>query len=143
LQGIATKMGLAYTRYADDLTFSGNAELSGRVGYVMARMRHIAQEEGFSVNEKKSRVLRRNAAQQVTGIVVNDRPSVPRAEVRRLRAILHGARQRGLAAQNRDGRTNFLAWLRGKIAFVKMAQPEVGEKMFQELALILARDGAS
>ena len=46
-------------------------ELEGRVGYLMARVRHIAQDEGFAVNEAKSRVLRRNAAQVVTGLVVN------------------------------------------------------------------------
>ena len=94
LGGLAGKLGITYTRYADDLTFSGDGELEGRVGYLMARVRHIAQDEGFAVNEAKSRVLRRNAAQVVTGLVVNGRPGVPRAEVRRLRAILHRARKK-------------------------------------------------
>ena len=76
LSGLAAKFGIAYTRYADDLTFSGDAELESRVGYLMARVRHIAQDEGFAVNEAKSRVLRRNTAQVVTGLVVNDRPGV-------------------------------------------------------------------
>jgi len=42
----------------------------------------------------------------------------PRAEVRRLRAILHGARRSGLQAQNREGRPHFEAWLRGKLAYL-------------------------
>src|SRR5262249_11211141 len=64
LAGLAAKMGLTFTRYADDLTFSGSPELNARVGYLMARVRHLAEEEGFTVNEKKSRVLRPNAAQR-------------------------------------------------------------------------------
>ena len=98
----------------------------------MARVRHIAQDEGFAVNEAKSRVLRRNAAQVVTGLVVNDRPGVPRDEVRRLRAILHRARTEGLDAQNREDHPNFRAWLRGKIAYVSMARPEVGGRLLAE-----------
>ncbi len=132
LSGLAAKLDLVYTRYADDLTFSGAAEFNGQVGYLMARVRHIAEEEGFAVNEKKSRVLRRSAAQRVTGLVVNDRPGVARSEVRRIRAILHRARREGLEAQNRDGHPNFPAWLQGKIAYIAMARPEVGARLQHE-----------
>jgi len=139
LAGLAAKLGLTYTRYADDLTFSGGAEFETRAGYLMARVRHIAEDEGFTVNEKKSRVHRRNTAQRVTGLVVNDRPGVVRREVRRLRAILHHARTEGLDAQNREGRPNFRAWLRGKIAYVGMVRPEVGAKFRAELEALLAK----
>src|SRR5205823_5215015 len=133
LGGLATKLGLTYTRYADDLTFSGDAGLENGVGYLMARVRHIARDEGFTVNESKTRVLRRSTAQMVTGLVVNDRPGVRRAEVRRLRAILHRARTEGLERQNRENHPDFGAWLRGKIAFVRMARPEVGDRLLAEL----------
>ena len=102
----------------------------------MARVRHIAEDEGFAVNEKKSRVQRRNTAQQVTGLVVNERPGIRRKDLRRLRAILHRARFEGLDRQNRDGRPNFRAWLQGKIAFVSMVRPEIGLRLkakFDEL----------
>lgn len=129
LAGVANKLGLSYTRYADDLTFSGGAELANRIGWLLAKVRHIAAEEGFAVNEKKTRVLRRSCAQTVTGIVVNDKPSVCRAELRRLRAILHRAKTEGLDAQNRDGRPHFRVWLAGKIAFVSMVRPDLGAKL--------------
>jgi retron-type reverse transcriptase len=132
LGGLAAKLGLTYTRYADDLTFSGDATLNERVGYLMARVRHLAEAEGFAVNEKKSRVQRRNRAQSVTGLVVNDRPGVPRAEVRRVRAILHHARREGLDAQNRENRPHFREWLRGKIAYICMVRPEVGARLKAE-----------
>ncbi len=129
LLGVAAKLGLTYTRYADDLTFSGGPELAGKIGWLLAKVRHIAQEEGFAVNEKKTRVLRRSAAQTVTGIVVNDKPSISRDELRRLRAILHRAKSEGLDAQNRDARPNFREWLQGKIAFVSMVRPDTGAKL--------------
>src|SRR5690606_4205412 len=100
--------------------------------------RHIAADEGFAVNESKTRVLGRNTAQMVTGLVVNDRPGVPRAEIRRLRAILHRARSEGLARQNRNDHPDFLAWLRGKIAYVAMSRPEVGAQLREELEAVLA-----
>jgi retron-type reverse transcriptase len=137
LSGLAGMLGIAYTRYADDLTFSGDGELQDRVGYLMARVRHIALDEGFVVNEAKSRVLRQNGAQVVTGLVVNDRPGVDRKEVRRLRAILHRARTEGFDRQNHEQRPNFIAWLRGKIAFVAMARPEVGAALLAEFEATL------
>jgi RNA-directed DNA polymerase len=139
LGGLAAKLGLTYTRYADDLTFSGGDDFKPRVGYLMARVRHLAEEEGFPLNEKKSRVQRRNAAQRVTGLVVNDRPGVGRAVVRRLRAILHRARVEGLEAQNRAGRPHFQAWLRGMIAYVRMVRPAVGDRLEAEFGAISAR----
>ncbi len=137
LSGLAAKLDITYTRYADDLTFSGDDSLENRVGYLLAHVRHIAQNESFTVNEAKTRVLRQGTAQTVTGLVVNDRPGVARAEVRRLRAILHQARIEGLERQNREGRPNFAAWLQGKIAFVAMARPELGAKLREEFLEIL------
>jgi len=132
LAGLAAKLGSAFTRYADDLTFSGGTEQAAKVGYLLARVRHLAADEGFTVNEKKTRVMRRNAAQTVTGVVVNDKPSVSRELLRQLRAILHQAKAGGLDAQNRDGRENFRAWLGGMISFVAMVRPDVGAKLRAE-----------
>ncbi len=140
LAGLAAKLGLAYTRYADDLTFSGDDEANVKVGYLIARVRLIARAEGFAANEAKTRVLRRNTAQVVTGLVVNDRPGVRRSEVRRLRAILHRARAEGLDAQNRAGRPEIRAWLLGKIGFVAMARPEVGARLRAEFDAIVAAE---
>jgi retron-type reverse transcriptase len=139
LFALAAKLGVAYTRYADDLTFSGGEELASRVGYLMARVRHIAQDEGFAVNEKKSRVMRQSTAQTVTGVVVNDKSSVSRIELRQLRSILHRAKSEGIDAQNRDGRPNFRAWLEGKIAFVNMVRPDTGAKLKAEFDALPAR----
>jgi RNA-directed DNA polymerase len=133
LSGIAQKLGWTYTRYADDLSFSCDAEAAEKVGYLLARVRHIAQDEGFAVNEKKTRVLRPSAAQTVTGVVVNERPGVPRDVVRRMRAILHRAKREGLAAQNRENHPNFEMWVRGMVAYVSMVNPKQGEPLKKAL----------
>ena len=144
LGGVAAKLGWTYTRYADDLTFSGDTlvpkgEKHPRsVAWLLARTRHVCEDEGFLVNPKKVRVQRRNTAQSVTGVVVNDKPSTPRAERRRLRAILHHARFEGLDRQNRDGKKNYVAWLRGHVAYVMMVNPEQGRKLQVRLDALLA-----
>ncbi|MCC7384041.1 MAG: RNA-directed DNA polymerase [Deltaproteobacteria bacterium] len=133
LRGMATKHGWTYTRYADDLTFSAPTGHQGEVPIMQARIRHIVGEEGFAVNLKKGRVQRRSGRQEVTGVVVNDRPGLPRTEVRKLRAILHQAKKTGLAAQNRQSHPRFEAWLRGKIAYLMMIDPARGKAMAAEL----------
>jgi retron-type reverse transcriptase len=129
LKGLADKLGFTYTRYADDLTFSGPVETVSRTGYLLTRVRHIIASENLTVNETKTRVQRQNARQTVTGIVVNKRPNVSRRTTKRLRAILHQARTGGLTAQNREQRDNFVDWLGGMIAYVQMVNPEKGRRL--------------
>ena len=71
-------------------------------------------------------------------MVVNAKPSLPREELRRLRAILHGAKTTGLVAQNREGVPDFEAWLRGKIAYVSMIDTEKGARLRAELDTLRA-----
>ncbi|HVY48490.1 MAG TPA: reverse transcriptase family protein [Minicystis sp.] len=139
LAGVARKMGFAYTRYADDLTFSLPARHRGEIGLLLARVRHVVTEEGFALNPKKGRVQRKGGRQQVTGIVVNERPGVPREEVRRLRAILHAARKTGLEAQNREGRPDFAAHVRGRIAYLHMVDAAKAAPLLAALDALDAR----
>jgi retron-type reverse transcriptase len=135
LAGIAAKLGWQYTRYADDLSFSAAAdgEPEKKIGYLLARIRHIAQDEGFLVNEKKTRVLRPSAAMAVTGVIVNQsQPSVPRVYRRRLRAILHNAKKQGLASQNRVQLPNFESRVRGQIAYVQMINSDQARPLLEE-----------
>ena len=129
LAGLAKKLGFNYTRYADDLTFSGDGPVAAKTGYLLARIRHIVEAESLVVNEKKTRVQRPGRRQTVTGIVVNKRPNVPRKMTKRLRAILHQAKKNGLASQNRDQRENFEHWLDGMIAYVQMVNPDKGKRL--------------
>jgi hypothetical protein len=132
---MAKKHGWTYTRYADDLTFS--SDKIAAVPMLLARVRHIVAShkdgENFALNPKKGRVQRASGRQTVTGVVVNEKPSLPRDEVRKLRAILHNAKKTGLAAQNRDKLPHFAAWLRGKLAYLQMIDRPLGQKMLKLL----------
>jgi retron-type reverse transcriptase len=136
LTGLAAKLGFTYTRYADDLTFSGDAAAAAKTGYLLTRVRHLIADERLEVNEKKTRVQRTGARQSVTGIVVNQRPNIPRPTLRKLRAILHDARKNGLEAANREQRENFPDWLGGMIAYVTMVNPNKGRLLAREFEQI-------
>ena len=129
LGGLARTCELNYTRYADDITFSAGVGFREKVGKLLATVKRIAVEEGFAVNQKKTRVQRPESRQSVTGLVVNDSPAVPRDVVRRLRAILHRAKTEGLEAQNREKHPNFRGWVEGMIAYISMVKPDAGAKM--------------
>jgi retron-type reverse transcriptase len=139
LRGIASHSGVAYTRYADDLTFSAEALSAQKLGHLLVTVDTIAREEGFRVHDRKTRVMRRSARQEVTGIVVNAGARVPREEVRRLRAILHDAKRFGLDEANREKREDFARWLRGKLAYLAMVDPLRGQAMLEELDTIEGR----
>lgn len=139
LRGMAARRGWTYTRYADDLTFSAGRERAAEVPMLMARVRHVVEEEGFAVNPLKGRVQRPMGRQEVTGIVVNQRLGLRRDEVRRLRAILHGARRSGLEAQNREKVPHFEAWLRGKLAYLAMVDRPRGLAYLRELDALTGR----
>ena len=134
MSAMATKLGWRYSRYADDLTWSTTGEVKPSVGYVLARMRHIVQDEGFELNHAKTRIQRRSQRQSVTGVVVNDRMSVPRDTIRQIRAILHNAKSTGLEAQNRDQRPHFRDWLTGMIGWIQMVNAEQGSQLQSQLA---------
>ncbi|WP_022904243.1 reverse transcriptase family protein [Curtobacterium sp. B8] len=123
LTGWAAAAGATYTRYADDLTFSGGAALATRVDAFIAGVDRIVRDQGHEVNPHKTRVRRRGVRQAVTGVVVNDRLSPGRAEVDRLHAILHNCVRHGPASQNRDGHPEFRAHLLGRIGWVGQTHP--------------------
>jgi len=123
LAGLARAFGFTYSRYADDLTFSGDAAQRVRVRALLDQVRQIAAAEGFALNDSKLCHACRGSRQLVTGLVVNDKVAVPRARVRRLRAILHNCARDGAASQNRTGDPLFLQRLAGEIAFVSQVDP--------------------
>ncbi len=125
LNGLAQKHGFAYTRYADDLTFSGKDR--GKVGLLLKSARAILTDEGFAEHPTKTRVMGRGRRQEVTGLTVNDKIAMSREDRRRLRATLHNAARHGLQSQNRDGHPDFAAHLSGLVSYACMLEPERAE----------------
>lgn len=129
LAGLAKAFGGTYTRYADDLTMSGDEAFARRLGNLIPLVEQVIRSERFAVHPRKRRVLRQGRRQVVAGVVVNAKPNVVRDEYDRLKAILDNAARRGAASQNREGHADFGAHLRGRIAHVSMLNPARGAKL--------------
>ena len=140
LTALAISLDATYSRYADDLVFSGGPELERAMDRVHARVGAIVLEEGFELNTRKTRMMREGVRQQVTGIVVNAHPNVPRAEFDLLKATLTNCLRHGPASQNREGRPQFRAWLAGKVSYVGMVNPARGQKLRRLLDAIAWAD---
>jgi hypothetical protein len=117
LAGLARQGGVTYTRYADDLTFSGDVERPA-MDKLRAAAAKIIAAEGFVVNEAKTRLMGRGGRQSVTGVVVNQVLGLSRKERRRLRAAAHQLRQPAVT-ETPEGRRKLL-WWRGKLAYLSM-----------------------
>jgi|GEM_PF-401947 hypothetical protein len=113
LSGLARKHGFAYTRYADDLSFSGDDK--AKVAKLMKLVPQIVAGEGFAVNADKTRILRAGRRQRITGVVVNKAMGLSRQERRKLRAALHRQKVAGAAADASERLR-----LHGKLAYVFM-----------------------
>ena len=129
LEAAAVAAGACYTRYADDLVFSGAENFSRSAQRFHVLVCRIAREEGFEVNTRKTRVMQQSAQQKVTGIVMNQRPNIPRVDFDRLKATLNNCIKHGPHSQNHVRHANFKAHLNGKIAYVQMLNAERAYKL--------------
>ena len=127
LKALAQSMGLTYSRYADDLTFSGGKDLKKQFSYLRGTLSEIAAQEGFKLNPEKTRLMTQAQRQVVTGVVVNKRPNISRAEYDRLKAVLHQC------AQGEEVDALFKQSLRGKVEFIRALNPKRGEKLLRLL----------
>lgn len=129
LAGLARAAGANYTRYADDLLFSGGYALARTWESFRLRVSAIALSEGFVVHERKTRAMRPGVAQRAVGIVLNSHPNPPRAEFDSLKAVLHNSARLGLESQNHEGHPDFLAHLAGRVAHMTHVNPIRGAKL--------------
>lgn len=97
LKGLADSFGFVYTRYADDMSFSlrrkdSEGTNSAEEGRFCGLVTKIVSEEGFKINKEKTRFLRQNNRQCITGVVVNNKElGVPKKWVKKLRAAIYNA----------------------------------------------------
>jgi hypothetical protein len=129
LRGLGSAFNLSYSRYADDLVFSG-PRLTDRANRTLLEMAgRIVKEEGFRVNQDKTSLRTTAQRQLVTGVVVNAHPNVPRPEYDRLKAILHRIATDGPGSYDPGRRVDPRAHLRGQVAWVNAVNPRRGEKL--------------
>lgn len=130
LKGMADKLGFVYTRYADDLTFSypGEGDNPAEITKLMWRVRQIVSDEGFIVHPKKTRIMHRHQRQEVTGIVVNEKLSVSRQNLKRFRALLFQIDKDGPEGKT-WGQGELFHAISGYANYVLMVNPDKGRPL--------------
>ncbi|MCF1593365.1 reverse transcriptase family protein [Streptomyces muensis] len=133
LAAYARSEGLSFTRYVDDLTFSG--DVTDRHSTDIAR---ILDDAGWSVNTRKTAFMRRGGPQYVTGLYVgeSDGPHIPRALKRKMRWILHVISKFGYEAYMTDfGGENegmYRCRLLGWACYIAAVERDVGFSLLRE-----------
>ena len=129
LAGLANSAGAAYTRYADDLAFSGDQDFEAHVERFSDHVGAILLGEGFNVHFRKTRIMRQGVRQYLAGVVANRHANVPRPDFDRLKAILTNCVRNGPRSQNPVAHADFRSHLQGRIAFVSMINPARGQRL--------------
>jgi RNA-directed DNA polymerase len=136
LMGLAGRHGISYTRYADDLAFSGDGVASPKF---RRAVEFIMRDSSFSPNEKKTVLLRHSDQQRVTGVVVNDRANWPRATRRWLRQEVHYLALHGVEEHlQRRGyeRAAYKEFLYGHLYALRQLHPSEADEALRTLAQV-------
>lgn len=129
---LADKIGCAYSRYADDITFSGSADL---LNY-LCLIKKIIREEGFAINEKKTRIQSQYYRQEVTGIIVNHGMRVDKRYKQYLRQQIYYCNKYGVDDHLRKIACELSGYkdhLYGIAYFIKMVEEREGELWLKRL----------
>lgn len=113
---------IRYTRYADDMTFSGDFN----PGFVIALVKKELNELGLKLNQEKTRSRGKGQRQEVTGIVVNEKMQLPRNERKKIRQEMYYIRKFGLESHMcycNMNKANYVAHLKGKIEYALFINP--------------------
>ncbi len=141
IDGTAKKLGYRYTRYADDMSFSADREGARKLGKLFWRLGKIVEEEGFVIRPDKTRIMRANNRQEVTGIVVNEKPSLDRKTLKRFRAVLHQIDNDGPEGKTWGNGGDLFAAIDGYAHYVAMVDPDKGRGFVEQVKRIKQRHG--
>ena len=129
LSGLARSANAVYTRYADDLAFSGGEDFSRQAENFAIGAAAILADGGLSVNHRKTRIMREGVRQHLAGIVVNRHLNVARDDFDWLKATLTNCVRLGPENQNREGHPAFRQHLAGRVAFVESVNAGRGRRL--------------
>ena len=120
-----SKRNISYTRYCDDMTFSGEFNAKEVVEFVKSELWNMH----FHLNGRKSVLLKKGQKMIVTGLIVNEKENVPSYYRRKLRQEIYYCKKFGIEEHLR--RTGIKATpseyakkLFGKVNFVLQADPD-------------------
>ena len=113
-----------YTRYADDLTLSGDDHAPVKL---LPFVEEVIGKLGYELDPKKTNLFRKGRRQCVTGLVVNQKPNLAKPLRRRLRAAVHHFVTK--RPMQWHGRPMNLTQLLGRISFLAQTQPEEATRL--------------
>lgn len=143
LDRTAEKLGFRYTRYADDITFSGSGDALPEIGRALRRIQYLVEQEGFSLHPDKTRVLRKSGRQEVTGLIVNEKVAVKRELLRRFRALLFHIDRDGPAGKSWGSSMHVMTSIEGFANFVAMVDAEKGAELQSQVRGLHSKHGKS
>lgn len=117
------KDGIRYTRYADDMTFSG----SFNEKVIIKKIERIVSQFGFTINERKTRVRRAHQRQEVTGVVVNEKLQLNKQIRRYLRKNAYFIKKYGLDNHMQhinETKSNYLYHMIGLASYALFINPK-------------------
>ena len=131
---LAREYGAIYSRYADDLTFSSNTPLDHLSDTVCT----VLRQNEFRVNSQKTKLFLPGQPKRITGLIVqNGSVRIPRYFKRSLKQEIYYCKKFGVIAHLENSRAtrriNYREYLYGKAYYIRMIEPELGEKYLQEL----------
>lgn len=126
MDALAMTYGLTYTRYADDLTFSGDF-FPKEVVYSL--IEKIIREEKFELNHKKTSFMEEHDRKIITGVSISSgvKMTIPKARKREIRKNVYFILTKGLAEhQRRIGSTDpvYLKRLIGELCYWRSIEPD-------------------
>lgn len=117
---------IKYTRYADDLSFSGNFNEEK----LFELVKNSVEAIGLNINTEKTKLMKPNSRQTVTGIVVNEKPQVVFHKRNKLRQDVYYIKKFGLAdhiKHRKIKQANYLEHLLGQVNFILQINPTDSE----------------
>lgn len=134
LDGYAKSCGIKYTRYADDITFSGSELIINN--HFFQLISKIILECGFYINYKKVRYCSCRSKQEVTGLIlVQNEVHVPKKYIKKIRQELYYINKYGLnnhLLKSNVKNSFYKEHLLGKILYVNYIQPRHGKRLLEE-----------
>ena len=121
LAGLAKRFGLHYTRYADDITFSSMHNVYAAKGDFRKELERIIKNQGFIINESKTRLQKLGGRQEVTGIIVSEKLNVSKKYVREIRSLLYIWEEYGYST----AMSKFLPKYKAEKGHVKKGNPDL------------------
>ena len=126
LAALATEYNLVYTRYADDLTFSGDVFPAQQI---LPLIKQIIREEKFEINHKKTRFLSGHKRKIITGVSISSgvKLTIPKAKKREIRKNVHFILTKGLGEHQRRIGSHDPAYLKrliGTLCYWRSIEPD-------------------